>query len=57
MDSGLFNTTITGVATVDDACIAANQMVNDGIEVIELCDDFFCEEKGIRIKLIGVLFL
>ena len=45
IDSGLFCTTIMAVATVEDAIIAAKEMINQGIEVIELCGGFTHKDK------------
>lgn len=45
IDSGSFCTTIMAVATVEDARIAAKEMIKNGIEVIELCGDFSQKDK------------
>lgn len=45
IDSGLFCTTIMAVATVDDASIAAKEMIKDGLEVVELCGGFTLKDK------------
>ena len=45
-DSGRFHTTIMAVASMDDARIAARQLVEQGVEVIELCGAFTQDDKN-----------
>jgi len=38
--SPLFKATVVGVETVDQACHAANELVKNGAQMIELCGGF-----------------
>ncbi|BCS97568.1 hypothetical protein DSLASN_32000 [Desulfoluna limicola] len=38
--SPLFKATVVGVETVDQACDAAKELVNNGVQMIELCGGF-----------------
>ncbi|MEM6428896.1 MAG: DUF6506 family protein [Deinococcota bacterium] len=44
LSSDYFCSSIVGVATLDEACLAAQKMVSDGIEVLELCGGFSSED-------------
>ena len=40
MNSKMFEATIAGVSTIDSGCKVAKKMVENGVQVIELCGGF-----------------
>lgn len=40
LNSTNFSSTIVAVSSIEDACLAADKMIEDGIEIIELCGWF-----------------
>jgi hypothetical protein len=46
LDSPLFSTRIVGVSDVSAAFAALTQMVNDGVQLVELCGGFSAEEAA-----------
>jgi len=41
LDSKSFSSTIVAVPSLDEACTAADELVNSGVDVIELCGWFW----------------